>query len=221
MKCLHCKIGIQETFAATRVAQYAQLNLNDGKLIPGEVWTAFHQRCPECHKVMIDFTSVRDGGVSQRHTGYPHSSAGERDIPPEVTSPFRDDLKEACTVLPLSAKASAALSRRCLQSVLKEKGGAKKKDLIDQIEEVIANGGIPTSTAEQLHAVRHIGNFAAHPTKSTITGEILDVEVGEAEWNLDVLEALFDLYFVQPAIAAKRKEELNKKLKEAGKPEIK
>jgi uncharacterized protein YeeX (DUF496 family) len=29
-----------------------------------------------------------------------------------------------------------------------------------------------------------------------------------------------DFYFVQPTIAAKRKAEINKKLKEAGKPEI-
>jgi hypothetical protein len=57
--------------------------------------------------------------------------------------------------------------------------------------------------------------------KSTNTGEVIDFEPGEAEWNLDVLESLFDFYFVQPALAAKRKAELNKKLKQVGKPEIK
>jgi hypothetical protein len=46
------------------------------------------------------------------------------------------------------------------------------------------------------------------------------VEPGEAEWNLDVLESLFDFYFVQPALHAKRKAALNPKLKEAGKPEL-
>ena len=56
--------------------------------------------------------------------------------------------------------------------------------------------------------------------KSTNTGAIVDVETGEAEWNLDVVDLLFDFYFVQPAISAKRKQELNKKLKEAGKPEL-
>lgn len=62
--------------------------------------------------------------------------------------------------------------------------------------------------------------FAAHPQKSTASGAILDVEPGEAEWNLDVLESLFDFYFIQPALSAKRKAELNQKLKAAGKPEI-
>jgi len=50
---------------------------------------------------------------------------------------------------------------------------------------------------------------------------IVDVEDGEAEWNLDVLDLLFDFYFVQPAISAKRKAALNQKLKDAGKPELK
>ena len=68
--------------------------------------------------------------------------------------------------------------------------------------------------------MRNIGNFAAHEIKSKITGAIVDVEAGEAEWNLDVLESLFDFYFVEPGKTAKRKAELNKKLKEAGKPEI-
>ena len=57
--------------------------------------------------------------------------------------------------------------------------------------------------------------------KSTSTGTIVEVEPGEAEWTLDVIESLLDFYFVQPALTAKRKAELNKKLKDAGKPEIK
>ncbi len=66
-----------------------------------------------------------------------------------------------------------------------------------------------------------IGAFAAHPIKSKASGEIIDVEPGEAEWNLDVLESLFDFYFTQPALLKKKREALNTKLKEAGKPEMK
>jgi hypothetical protein len=53
--------------------------------------------------------------------------------------------------------------------------------------------------------------------KSTTTGAIVDVAPGEAEWNLDVLEMLFDFCFVQPAVAAERKAALEKKLKDASK----
>jgi hypothetical protein len=50
--------------------------------------------------------------------------------------------------------------------------------------------------------------------KSTSTGTIVPVEPGEAEWNLDVLEMLFDFCFVLPARAAKLKTDLDKKLKD-------
>lgn len=74
---------------------------------------------------------------------------------------------------------------------------------------------------ESIDAIRNIGNFAAHPMKSASTGEIVDVEVGEAEWILDVLEALFDYYFVQPALLKAKRDALNKKLSEVGKPKMK
>jgi len=63
--------------------------------------------------------------------------------------------------------------------------------------------------------LRHIQN------KSESSGEIVDVEPGEAEWSLNVIESLFDYYFVQPAVLQKKKEALNKKLKDAGRPEMK
>ncbi|MGD1090046.1 MAG: hypothetical protein ABR955_15180 [Verrucomicrobiota bacterium] len=72
-----------------------------------------------------------------------------------------------------------------------------------------------------MDAIRIVGNFAAHPIKSKASGEIIEVETGEAEWNLDVLESMFDFYFTQPALLKKKRDALNAKLKEAGKPEMK
>lgn len=66
-----------------------------------------------------------------------------------------------------------------------------------------------------------VGNFAAHPIKSTDTGQVVEVEPGEAGWLLDVLERAFDFYFVQPDKARRQREALNEKLTEAGKPELK
>lgn len=149
------------------------------------------------------------------------SAKCERPAPAcRVPDPYRKDFGEAAAVLSLSPKASAALSRRTLQAVLRDKAGTKARDLFDQIEEVIASGKLPSHIADDLHAVRNIGNFATHEIKSKVTGAIVDVEVGEAEWNLDVLESLFDFYFVEPTKAAQRKAALNKKLQEAGKPTI-
>ena len=75
--------------------------------------------------------------------------------------------------------------------------------------------------SKQLDAVRQIGNFSAHPIKSQNTGEIVNVETGEAKWCLDILQSLFEFCYVQPKIAEEKMEELNKKLAECGKPLLK
>jgi len=217
MKCPHCSIGIHET-----IQRFSQLDTGGF-----EVWVIRYQRCPECNKPILKLhgATLGPGGSAvapilfPQFLAYPRS-ASARPLPPEVPDPYKQDFDEAVAVLPLSSKASAALSRRNLQAVLHNVAGAKAKDLFDQIEEMIASGKLPSHIADDLHAVRNIGNFAAHEIKSKVTGAIVDVEAGEAEWNLDVLESLFDFYFVEPAKAAKRKAELNKKLKEAGKPLI-
>jgi hypothetical protein len=149
---------------------------------------------------------------------YPPSSI--RVCPTDVPSPIRQDFEEACTVLPFSPKASAALSRRCLQQVLVDHHGARGNSLEKQIENFIETKQPPAHIEKQLHAVRQVGNFAAHRQKDQATGEILPVEPEEAEWNLEVLESLFDFTFVQPALAQKRTNELNQKLEAAGKPKL-
>ncbi|MBK7441313.1 MAG: DUF4145 domain-containing protein [Bacteroidetes bacterium] len=142
-------------------------------------------------------------------------------IPLEVPKDFSEDYNEACLIIADSPKASAALSRRCLQHILREKAGVKKSDLANEIQEVLDKNQLPSYIAESTDAVRNIGNFAAHPLKSKSTGEIVPVEVGEAEWTLDVLELLFDFYFVQPEKIKKKRLALNQKLNDAGKPDMK
>jgi hypothetical protein len=57
--------------------------------------------------------------------------------------------------------------------------------------------------------------------KDTNTGAILPVEPHEAEWNLDVLDGLFDFYYVAPAKAAAKRAALNAKLQAGGQGPIK
>jgi hypothetical protein len=218
MKCPHCATGIAPAFQSLEVAKFEPIMGEGGRCISaGGVWSVMRMRCPECHEAVLMLES-RIAGTAARHYIRPKGSV--RPIPSEVLDPYKQDFLEACRVLEDSPKASAALSRRCLQAILRDKAGTKSRDLYDQIEEAINSGKMPSHICEGLHAVRVVGNFAAHTMKSTATGEIIDVEPGEAEWNLDVLELLFDFYFVQPAISAKRKAELNAKLKAAGKPEL-
>jgi hypothetical protein len=139
--------------------------------------------------------------------------------PPEVPDPFAQDYREACLVLVDSPKASAALSRRCLQALLRENAGVQPSDLSREID--AAMPALPAYLADAIDAVRNVGNFAAHPVKSRSTGEVVDVEEGEAEWLLDVLEGLFSFFFVEPAALKEKRDALNAKLHDVGKPPLK
>ena len=163
--------------------------------------------------------SAINGPSTESTIVYPKSTV--RPVPPEVEKVFANDFTEACLVISDSKKASAALSRRCLQNLLREKAEVKTKDLAEQIQGVLDSGKLPSHLADAIDGVRAIGNFAAHPIKSKHTGEVIEVEPGEAEWLLDTLEGLFDFYFVQPAKLEKKRDALNRKLKEAGKPPLK
>jgi hypothetical protein len=152
--------------------------------------------------------------------GYPKGIA-RTPLSSDVPGKFAEDYKEACLVFDDSAKASAALSRRCLQLLIRDHVGIHKGNLAQEIDAVLASKTLPSHLAEAIDGVRNIGNFAAHPEKSTNTGEVVPVEPGEAEWLLDTLEGLFDFYFVAPAALQRKKDALNKKLSDAGKAPMK
>ncbi|HUJ32933.1 MAG TPA: DUF4145 domain-containing protein [Candidatus Acidoferrum sp.] len=183
--------------------------------------------CPACQRPIVALQFHRDvtvpGGTnrlsySQTRLVWP-SGITRKPLPKGTPAHIADDYQQAALVLPHSEKASAALSRRGLQSLLREAGKTKSKDLADQIDETLPT--LPSYLQTQLDAVRNIGNFAVHQQKSKATGEIIDVEPGEAEWNLDVLDLLFDFYYEQPRIAQEKRDALNRKLAEAGKPPMK
>ena len=125
-----------------------------------------------------------------------------------------------CAVLDVSPKASAALSRRLLQRTLHERFSTNRPNLQQEILEFISTLNPPSHLAQQLDAIRSVGNFAAHPIKDTTTGAITDVEEGEAELLIETLESLFDYSFVQPAKWSATKAAINAKLSAAGKPTI-
>jgi len=208
MKCQHCGNG----FFPDKVTQDIDVDA-DGE------WKIVYTKCPTCNRLNIFLTKHK--GKRLVETLIRPKVPNREPFPIEIPHKYFTDYQEACLVLCDSPKASAALSRRCLQHLLRDKAGIKKNDLNNEIQQVIDSKSLPVHLSENLDAVRTIGNFAAHPIKSTNTGEIIEVEIGEAEWLLDILEGLFDFYFVRPEIMKKKREILNQKLKDAGKPPLK
>jgi hypothetical protein len=211
MKCTHCLDSfdaeghLKQSYAVQPMDKSGQ-------------WEMRCYLCPSCGNYI--FYLVNSMALNGSRMVYP-KGISRTTLPEVVTDPYRSDYLEACLVLSDSPKASAALSRRCLQTILENKADVKKGNLDSEIQEILDSNKLPTHLAESIDAVRVIGNFAAHPIKSKSSGEIVEVEVGEAEWNLDVLEGLFDFYFIQPDILEKKKNALNQKLRDAGKPLLK
>lgn len=215
MRCNHCN----ELFNDVRQSQ--NLGIDNHKWI----WWARPHLCHGCGEFNIEIltaTSSVNGQAPEnaRQVFVWPDKPITKVAPTEVPASYAKDYNQAWKVLSLSPEASAALSRRCLQSVLRDQG-YEQKDLAPQIKAALDDGKLPSHIASVLDAVRNIGNFAAHAMKSQHSGEIVDVEPGEAEWNLEVLEALFDFYYVQKAKNQARIDALNAKLAEVGKPPIK
>jgi hypothetical protein len=66
---------------------------------------------------------------------YPRSTQ-RKPIPPDLPDAIREDYEEACMVLSDSNKASAALSRRCLQAILQSQRYTQR-DLAQQIDALV------------------------------------------------------------------------------------
>ncbi len=217
MKCPHCLESFHPQWEKT-VCGYAGATEKYQY-----VWEVSRLTCPACSAPVINLTMSHDYGAAtfpkKTWMVYPRGAL-RPPAPPDVPKEIAEDYNEACLVHSDSPKASAALSRRCLQHILSERNVSKSSNLSSAIDDALASG-LPSHIASDLDAIRAVGNFAAHPQKAVATGEILPVESEEAEWNLDVLDALFDYYYVQPAISAKRRLALNEKLEKAGKKPLK
>jgi hypothetical protein len=197
MTCPHCEHAIHETRSESGFG-YADAD---------SLVSLVHAQCPACRRIIVWIRTVNGNNRLIHPSGVLPRAAAPVEVPEAIAA----DYKEAGAVLPISPKASAALSRRCLQHLLRDAAGVQAGDLANEIQQVLDSGKLPSHVAANLDAVRVIGNFSVHPNKSNNTGEIIDVEEDEAEWTLDVLDGLFDYYYVLPARAAAKRVALEAK----------
>jgi hypothetical protein len=110
---------------------------------------------------------------------------------PNVPAEVYRDYVEAVRAANIGApRASVSMSRRALQSALKQKG-AKTENLHDQIEELAASGHLTQATKSLAHGIRYFGNFGAHPANDILE----DVRLEDAKLSLQVLrKVLKEMY---------------------------
>lgn len=219
-RCPYCGItfsleGVDADHAIIRF-QSAHRMLFGAEAKKAPSFTVTSHLCPSCGQAVMWLNELaRDEDALTNHivqTSLLWPKVAAYPVAQEIPESYSAALTEAAAVLTLSPKASAALSRRALQQLLRDRGGVQPSTLFKEIEVILATGVLPPYLARDLDAIRKIGNVAAHPAKDTNTGEVVDVEPEEAEWTLSVLDALLKFFFVDEAKSQSRWTKLNQKL---------
>ncbi|QPJ62037.1 MAG: DUF4145 domain-containing protein [Candidatus Nitronauta litoralis] len=130
------------------------------------------------------------GDIIKSFSLLPESHA--RPQPEYIPEVITEDYYEACRICNLSPKASATLSRRCLQGMIRDFWGIKMNRLVDEIKAL--KDKVDGPTWEAIDSVREIGNIGAHMEKDV--NLIIEVEPDEAEILINLIETLFKEWYV-------------------------
>ena len=213
-QCPHCTVTVQFVRAEypgdaviAMSTPPARITLKDGA---GELELDL-AACPQCRRLVVTVTPLKTerGMTTTRGPAvilWPRTRTPAA-IPSNIPDAIRRDYLEAYACRDISTRASAALSRRCLQAILRAHGH-KAATLRDEID--LALPTLPAYLQTDIDDMRRVGNIAAHE-KLDQSGSVLDVTPEEADWLLHLLGLLFDHYYVLPAVAAQRRAALNAK----------
>ena len=104
-----------------------------------------------------------------------------------------DNYRQACRIRKLSPNASATMSRRCLQGIIRNFWNIKgKRSLWNEIQTI--EDKVDATTWRAIDAVREVGNIGAHLQQDV--NLILDVTPDEAQTLIDLIELLFKVWYV-------------------------
>lgn len=214
MECPYCHRAIKPPEVETGMKRTA-----DG------YWAVVTSDCPACDRTTIRLKALKHHpqvGLIRDWERIVHPIVGIRAKAPDaVPEPLAGLYDEASAVAESSPRAAGALLRRALQQLIRDYFEIQKPTLDAEITALISSNQVPGYITDVVDSVRVVGNFSAHPIKSTNSGEVIDIEPGEVELCFDVLEALFEFCYVEPARIGAKKAALNAKLEEAGKPPLK
>ena len=113
--------------------------------------------------------------------------------PEYIPASIADNYKQACRIKDLSPNASAAMSRRCLQGIIRDFWGVNGKRSLWAEIQAIKDRVAPT-TWKAIDTVREVGNIGAHMKQDVDL--LLDVEPDEAQALIGLIEMLFEDWYV-------------------------
>jgi hypothetical protein len=207
--CLYC--GRHTTITdPNKYGFWNQLHLNKSTLgdvgLRASAITCPNEECKEL-ALTVELTGVYNGrssGNIQTWRLLPESEA--KVLPNYIPEPIKEDYYEACRIRDLSPKASATLSRRCLQGMIRDFYGISKARLIDEIKAL--ENLVDSDVWDSIESVRKVGNIGAHMEKDI--NVMVDVEPKEAQLLIGLIQDLITDWYV----TRYDRQERNKKIKE-------
>jgi DNA-binding PadR family transcriptional regulator len=163
----------------------------------------------QCKELTLEATlcsyESRGGNDSERRGPFTHwgllPASSAKPQPTYIPEAIRADYAEACAIRDLSPKASATITRRCLQGMIRDFCGISKHRLLDEINELrdrVQAGrapiGVQADSVDAIDHVRTIGNIGAHMEADI--NVIVDVDSDEAQVLIDLVEILLDEWYV-------------------------
>lgn len=147
-------------------------------------------KCPNCNRYTVFAKGVGPSVKDINTILKPQSLA--KQFPDYIPKAIRQDYEEACAIVNLSPKASATLSRRCLQGIIRDFWGIKETNLSKAIGEL--EDKIPATQWRVIDGVRRIGNIGAHMEKDI--NLIVDIDPDEAQKLIKLIEHLLEQWYI-------------------------
>lgn len=167
---------------------YRSNKLND--LISDEVEVHFF-KCPNCLNTTVKILGVGTQFTNKEMFFYPDSHA--KQYPDYIPQAIRDDYEEAYKIVNLSPKASATLSRRCLQGMIRDFWEiTPQKNLAQEIDAI--DDRVTPQIKAVLHSVRKLGNIGAHMEHDV--NLIVDIDSNEATQLIKLIELLIKNWYI-------------------------
>ena len=219
--CPYC--GRTTTITSNDATSCAHVN----KLLPENnttVFTSIFIKCPnpDCGEISLfakenklsmlsaktmKFYKVGDVLQSFQITPKPKPKAWPNDVPLAV----REDYSEAFLICELSPKASATLSRRCLQGIIRDVWKVKPNNLSKEIDQI--QDRVRKETLDIITLIRKFGNIGAHMEKDI--NMIINIEPNEAHLLVELVEALIQEWYIDDPKKEKLMKNLKTKIEEA------
>ncbi|PHQ30180.1 DUF4145 domain-containing protein [Leeuwenhoekiella nanhaiensis] len=159
--------------------------------------------CPSqrCKKISL-YIDIYEAVKSSLHSGYDRGSfiktwtllpdTNAKVFPEYIPLAIRNDYEEAHAILELSPKASATLSRRCIEGMIRDFWNVKENSLYKSINAI--ENRVDPLTWKAIDSVRKVGNIGAHMEKDI--NLIIDVEPNEAKLLIGLIELLLEEWYI-------------------------